>query len=56
MLFESLHPRRLEQQALRIGVIGLGTGTLAAQGKQGDFIRFYEINPEVLRLSDKYFT
>ncbi len=52
----SSHPRRLEQQPMRIGVIGLGTGTLAAYGRAGDFIRFYEINPEVLRLSDKYFT
>jgi len=37
-------------------VIGLGTATLAAYGHQGDYIRFYEINPEVLRLSDKYFS
>ena len=50
------HPRRLAQQDLRIGVIGLGTGALAAWGQQGDYIRFYEINPEVLQLSDKYFT
>ncbi|MBZ5498642.1 MAG: fused MFS/spermidine synthase, partial [Acidobacteriia bacterium] len=51
-----LHPRRLERQDLRIGVVGLGTGTLAAYGQPGDYIRFYEINPEVLQLSDKYFT
>jgi hypothetical protein len=50
------HPRRIDHKDLRIGVIGLGTGTLAAQGRLGDYIRFYEINPEVLRLSDKYFT
>jgi hypothetical protein len=50
------HPRRLERQGLRIGVIGLGTATLAAYGRQGDYIRFYEINPQVLRLSDKYFS
>ena len=41
---------------LRIGVIGLGTGTLAAYGWPGDYFRFYEINPEVIRLSEKYFT
>jgi hypothetical protein len=50
------HPRRLEGENLRIGVIGLGAGALAAWGERGDYIRFYEINPEVLRLSDKYFT
>jgi hypothetical protein len=49
------HPRRREG-ALRIGVIGLGTGTMAVYGRQGDTIRFYEINPLVLELSDKYFT
>ena len=52
----NLHPRRLDRRNLRIGVIGLGTGTLAVYGQRGDTIRFYEINPEVLRLSDKYFT
>ena len=54
------HPRRLaeayRQHPLRIGVVGLGTGTLAAYGIAGDYFRFYEINSEVIRLSDKYFT
>jgi hypothetical protein len=50
------HPRRIDHKDLRIGVIGLGTGTLAAQGQLGDYIRFYEINPEVLRISDEFFT
>ena len=50
------HPNRAEGRPMRIGVIGLGTGTVAAHGHPGDVIRFYEINPEVLRLSDKYFT
>jgi len=31
----------------RIAVIGLGTGTIAAYGKPGDVIRFYDINPAV---------
>jgi len=29
----------------RIGVVGLGAGTLAAYGRPGDSIEFYEINP-----------
>jgi hypothetical protein len=43
---------------LRIGVVGLGVGTLAAYGIPGDYIRFYEINPEVTRLANdaRYFT
>src|SRR5260370_463148 len=31
-----------------IGVIGLGTGTIAAHGRPGDSIRYYEINPPVI--------
>jgi peptidoglycan/LPS O-acetylase OafA/YrhL len=33
--------------AIRIGVVGLGTGTIAAYGRLGDYIRYYEINPLV---------
>ena len=36
---------------MRIGVVGLGTGTLAAYGRAGDTIRFYEINAAVVGLS-----
>src|ERR1700678_99952 len=40
----------------RVGVIGLGTGTVAAYGNAGDVIRFYEINPLVERLARVWFT
>ena len=40
----------------RVGVIGLGTGTVAAYGNAGDLIRFYEINPLVERLARLWFT
>ncbi len=40
----------------RIGVIGLGTGTVAAYGKQGDRITFYEINPDVVPIAQHLFT
>ena len=39
-----------------IGVIGLGTGTLAAYGAPGDRIRFYEINPLVQPIAQNLFT
>jgi spermidine synthase len=39
-----------------IGVIGLGTGTLAAYGHAGDRIRFYEINPSVRPIAQNLFT
>jgi len=44
------HPRRA-MGSLRVGVVGLGTGTLAAYGRRGDVYRFYDINPDVVRLS-----
>lgn len=41
----------------RIGVVGLGTGTLACYRRPGEHWRFYEIDPVVLRLSrDRTFT
>jgi hypothetical protein len=50
--------RSAHQQKIRIGVVGLGIGTLAAYGRPGDYVRFYEINPEVTRIArdDRYFT
>lgn len=45
-----------DQTDRTIGVIGLGTGTIATYGLPGDRIRFYEINPEVQRLAEEYFT
>ena len=40
----------------RVGVIGLGAGTIAAYGRRGDYYRFYEINPLVVRLADTEFS
>ncbi|MCH5377623.1 MAG: fused MFS/spermidine synthase, partial [Planctomycetes bacterium] len=39
----------------RIGVVGLGVGTLAAYGKPDDRFRFYEINPAVTVLAERFF-
>ena len=40
---------------LRIGVVGLGVGTMAAYAREGDTIRFYEINPVVESLATTLF-
>ena len=40
----------------RVGVIGLGAGTLAAYARAGDYYRFYELNPAVVRLAKSDFT
>ncbi len=52
-LLETLHPRK---EPLRVGVIGLGTGTLAAYGTPGDLYRFYDINPAVIGIAKQDFT
>ncbi len=40
----------------RVGVIGLGAGTLAAYGREGDVFRFYDINPLVEPIARHWFT
>jgi hypothetical protein len=46
----------LDQPNRRIGVIGLGAGTLAAWGRKGDTFRFYEINPDVQQIARTWFS
>jgi SAM-dependent methyltransferase len=40
----------------RVGLVGLGAGTLAAYGRPGDLFRFYELSPEVARMAREHFT
>ena len=40
----------------RIGVVGLGTGTVAAFVRPGDYVRFYEINPQVQAVANSWFS
>lgn len=44
------------QPGTRVGVIGLGVGTIAAYGKPGDVYRFYELDPAVLQIAQREFT
>ncbi len=44
------HPRR--GLGMRVGVLGLGIGTMAVYGQEGDVYRFYEINPQVIALAE----
>ncbi|HLH20796.1 MAG TPA: fused MFS/spermidine synthase [Bryobacteraceae bacterium] len=48
--------RATEGRPRRIGILGLGCGTLAAYGRAGDTIRIYEINPLVLDIARRDFT
>lgn len=40
----------------RVGIIGLGAGTLATYGRRGDRFRFYEINPAVVQVASNDFS
>ena len=44
------------REGMRVGIIGLGVGTIAAYGKQGDTFRFYEINSQTEKIARKYFS
>ena len=52
-LLDTLHPRK---EPLRVGIIGLGTGSLAVYGTPSDLYRFYDINPAVVRIARQDFT
>ena len=49
-LLDTLHPRA---DPIRVGVIGLGAGTLAVYGSTGDVYRFYDINPGILDIAKR---
>jgi hypothetical protein len=44
------HPARPGE--LRIGALGMGIGVIASYGQPGDVFRFYEINPDVIRIAE----
>ncbi|HSU57214.1 MAG TPA: fused MFS/spermidine synthase [Candidatus Dormibacteraeota bacterium] len=48
--------RALPPEPRRIGVVGLGTGSIRVYGRAGDYFRIYDINPEVKRLATTRFT
>ena len=45
-----------EGQAIKVGIIGLGAGSLAVYGDADDVYRFYDIDPAVVRVANTYFT
>jgi SAM-dependent methyltransferase len=46
----------LGQGPRRVGIVGLGAGSLAVYCRRGDLYRFYEIDPQVIELARKYFS
>src|SRR5262249_19111519 len=45
------YPRAASNGHLRIGIIGMGIASLSAYARPGDYLRFYEIDPQVVDLS-----
>jgi len=45
-----------DRRPMRVALIGLGVGTLAAYGRDGDVYRLYELNPAVLDVANRHFT
>jgi spermidine synthase len=45
----------LPEAPRRLGLVGLGTGSLAVYGRKGDYLRIYEINPAVEKLARSQF-
>ena len=48
--------RSKQDHPVRVGVIGLGTGTIAAYGRRGDVYRFYDIDANVIKIARSEFT
>jgi len=43
-------------ESLKVGIIGLGAGVIAAYGREGDEFVFYEISPRVVEIAEREFT
>ena len=55
-IFRNATRRANPDSPVRIGIVGLGAGMLAALGQPGDVIRYYELNPAVEDLVDRHFS
>jgi hypothetical protein len=59
LVLEQLTKQRLDEgrhQKINAGFVGLGAGTLAAYGNEGDHYVFYELNPAVIFAAQNYFS
>lgn len=48
--------RLKERPGAKVGIVGMGTATAACYGMKGHTYRFYEINPEIVRIARSQFT
>ncbi len=47
---------RAKHKPLKVGIIGLGCGTIAAYGEKEDQFTFYEIDPDMIKVAKNDFT
>jgi len=40
----------------KVGIVGMGTATVASYGEKGQTFRFYDINPDIVAIARKHFT
>ena len=52
----TLERLQAQRPAMRVGVVGLGAGTIAAYARKGDLYDFWDIDPKVIRVAREYFT
>lgn len=45
-----------KKENINIAIIGLGAGTISAYGRATDSIVYYEINPDIKTIAEKYFS
>jgi hypothetical protein len=48
--------QHMPDRPMRVGLIGLGAGTLATYSRPGDYYRMYEINSQVVDMAREFFT
>jgi SAM-dependent methyltransferase len=46
----------LRRPGMKVGILGLGAGTMAGWARPGDLYKFYEINPQVIELAETEFS
>jgi len=54
--FSKQRKKENNEQEFNVGIVGLGAGTLAAYGNDGDNYTFYELNPAVISAAKTYFS
>lgn len=47
---------QMEGKPIKVGIVGLGAGSIAVYADADDTYRFYDINPAVIRIANTWFT